>query len=314
MQTKNIDLSISNPALAGLSARSYAAKITEVPNGRLPADLRELLSTVYAAINNDEELPLDDCTIVIAASDSGTGSFVYSRSYLPKFYKGNDGQLIVKWGQAEIPFNVMDSGIAPANSGKGYKVDLSFGKVDISGRGEDSALFVSVIKDKVLTRMPFALGVADIREFDIDAASTLLKMDPESLLPLFVAPSSGGGADFEGPMVSLRDEQDKLVAAGYFTADNPTLAIEVTAYKLIQVSGGTRTSCLLQAEPCEALGQPGKFHFWGNGRITNGLRSEPTVSPDLPAQVIMTARGGASLLLNDGAVTNAAPGMVDLDF
>lgn len=314
METFVLQLTIDNPLLAGLTARQYSKSITDVPNDRLPADMVKGLALVYEALGGGE-LPSDGNTMVVAAQDTGT-AWIFSRLYLPKVYRGKDeNTLNLRWGTEDIPLVITDDGIKPANPAKGYKLNFSFNKLNVSGRGEDSVLNVSVVKDKVLTRMPLAIAVKDIKSFDPEAANGILSMEPTSLYDTFAEPSSGGGKDFEGPMVDLRGVKDELVESAYFTEEQNSAVIPITDYKVISVQGGTRKSCLLQSPGCDVPGLPdGPFHFWGNNRITNGLLSEPKITPDCPSEIVLIARGAPCLVLSTEAIAAQSGSGVDLNF
>jgi hypothetical protein len=202
MKNVKIDVNLSERNRARLESRSYDANYTDVPNRALPEVLRGELGVIYEALTGDM-LPEDSNTFTVRA-DSGT----FKRLYSPTVFSTEDKNVIVRWGDRDIPV-AFDSGKIKVE-GADRKVKFSF-KDDQIGKYDEPVLSVSIAKEGTLYTMPFPVRSADWENrMTGDILDALLEESPDKIaenLGVASDPSKRGegGPSMQGHFIKVAE-------------------------------------------------------------------------------------------------------------
>jgi hypothetical protein len=202
MKNVKIDVNLSERNRARLESRSYDANYTDVPNRALPEVLRGELGVIYEALTGDM-LPEDSNTFTVRA-DSGT----FKRLYSPTVFSTEDKNVIVRWGDRDIPV-AFDSGKIKVE-GADRKVKFSF-KDDTIGKYDEPVLSVSIAKEGTLYTMPFPVRSADWENrMTGDILDALLEESPDKIaenLGVASDPSKRGegGPSMQGHFIKVAE-------------------------------------------------------------------------------------------------------------
>jgi hypothetical protein len=222
MKNVKIDVNLSERNRARLESRSYDSAYTDVPNRALPEALRGDLGVIYEALTGDE-LPSDSNTFTVRA-DNGT----FKRLYSPSVSANEEKQIIIRWGDRDIPVTVETGKISVDTADK--KVKFSF-KDDLVGKYDEAVLSVSIAKAGTLYTMPFPVRSLDFENrMTGDVLDALLEESPEQIVEnLAVAgdPSKRGegGPRMQGPFIKV--------------AELPLGEYQLTSYRTRETSYGT---------------------------------------------------------------------------
>ena len=302
-----IDLSTNAPQLAPLSGREYTSEYTSLPNANLPKVLRKDLNSIFQFLTG-EELPLDENTFLIKSRDG-----VYFRLFGPVLKAGaegvegtSDGKLYIQWGPRYLPLNVVKGGFTKSD---GTEIETEFGSYNISGRGEDPALFISVdIEDGQLV-LPVAVRFTDWENpTEPKALNALLKKKPEDVVAL-VQKVAAKGAGAGGPRVEADSEVD-------FRDLKLQVPYEVINYYPCKTSYGLTYRIMIANYPAE--GQVAGA--WAHSSIRPLLSTKPEITREKPATLTLRSKeeldGGkirirSTLLLSR---QESSEGELNLDF
>ena len=202
MKNVKIDVNLSERNRARLESRSYDSAYTDVPNRALPEALRGDLEVIYEALTGDE-LPSDSNTFTVRA-DNGT----FKRLYSPSVSANEEKQIIIRWGDRDIPVTVDTGKVSVEGADK--KVKFAF-KDDTVGKYDEAVLSVSIAKSGTLYSMPFPVRSADYENrMTGDVLDALLEEAPETIVEnLAVAgdPSKRGegGPRLQGPIIKVAE-------------------------------------------------------------------------------------------------------------
>lgn len=175
MQAVKIDVSLEGRNRSRLESKIYNKSFTDVPNRVLPETLRADLNQIYESLTG-EPLPEVGYTFTVRADDSGALKSIYA----PGVYSTEEGGLIIRWGEVDIPLITEGGSISVGVKSPG-KIKFSFKEEQI-GKYPKTCLSVSVSKDKTLVSMPFP-----VRQIDLDSQvgsevlDALLENAPEEL-------------------------------------------------------------------------------------------------------------------------------------
>ena len=291
MKNIKIDVNLSERNRARLESRSYDANYTDVPNRALPEVLRGELGVIYEALTGDE-LPEDSNTFTVRA-DSGT----FKRLYSPTVFSTEDKQVIVRWGDRDIPV-AFDSGKIKIE-GAATKTKFSF-KDEAIGKYDEPVLSVSIAKEGTLYTMPFPIRSADWENrMTGDILDALLEESPDKIAEnLGVAgdPSKRGtsGPSMQGHFIKV--------------AELPIGEYSLTSYRARETNYGT--DYMIQAvieEPFVASSRAKDpvTEEWGdvevevsgfavvkpNNALKKLLAAEPIISEESPATLHVLEHG-----------------------
>ena len=291
MKNIKIDVNLSERNRARLEARPYESNYTDVPNRALPEVLRGELGVIYEALTGDV-LPEDSNTFTVRA-DNGT----FKRLYSPTVFSTEDKNVIVRWGDRDIPV-AFDSGKIKVE-GADRKVKFSF-KDDQIGKYDEPVLSVSIAKEGTLYTMPFPVRSADWENrMTGDILDALLEESPDKIAEnLGVAndPSKRGegGPSMQGHFIKV--------------AELPIGTYGLTSYRARETSYGT--DYMIQAvieEPFVAASRAKDpvTEEWGdvevevsgfaivkpNNALKKLLAAEPIISDENPATLHILEHG-----------------------
>ena len=202
-QTKmptTLKVSLSENNLARLGAKTWADMYTQVPNTKLPEVLKQQLGVIYNTLTG-ENFPQVGFTYLVRA-DNG----VFKKVYSPSVYKTEEGNVIVRWGLADIPLVVETGKISAPKGNKKAKFSV---REDSSGKFPETVLSVSVNEDGTLYTMSFPIRFADWENpLSADALGMLLDEAPDSIVEsLAVAPDPNkkptSSTRLVGPLVKI---------------------------------------------------------------------------------------------------------------
>jgi hypothetical protein len=302
-----INVGTNSPELVLLSGREYKKPYTALPNANLPRDMRNQLGVVFNYLSG-EEFSMEENTFLIKA-DNGA----YSRLFGPVLKAGNSevegtspDSLYIQWGNRFIPLN--------ATKGKftrydGSEVEAEFGAFNFSGRGEDSALFVSVDDPSGDGQvvLPIAVRFNDWNNHpDAKSMGVMLKKAPEEIAKIVqqVAPKGGGGRLEATNECEFKDLE----------LDTP---YSVVSYYPCKTRYGVTYKILIQDHP-----NAGEVcSVWAHSSIKPLLATKPEITQERPATLTLRSKEQkddgkwyirAVLLLS--AVEDAPEDGVDLNF
>lgn len=165
MQTRTINIELSEKNQALLSSRTYSQVYTEMKNPALPPTLSRDLSIIYEALTLNP-LPETGFTFLIRATSEGT----FKRVYSPCIYK-KDGGLVVRWGEEVLPISMVDGKLTASGDAK-----VTFKNFKVLGKYDNIAISVTVRNKDCLITMPFPIRLADLKaEVSPDLFEALLE-------------------------------------------------------------------------------------------------------------------------------------------
>jgi hypothetical protein len=267
-----------------LEAKSYTRAYTDIPNRALPESYRLGLATIFKALTGEDFDP-ETSTFTVKADPSGT----FQRLYSPTIFSTEEGGLVIRWGERDIPLLVAPGKIGVANAPKGTKFAF---KDEQIGKYTEPVLSVSASSDGTLYTLPISIRKKDIKEeISADLLDLLLDEKPEAIAEKVYA----------APDLSKRGEStgERLVGPFIKVAHLPLGEYLVTNYRVKE--GGTYgTDYFLQVQVTEPFVAPVRTQVDGewidqdtevsdwavvrpNSAMKKILAAEPLISPDSPA-------------------------------
>lgn len=160
---------------ARLESRSYERAYTDIPNKALPESYRAGLSAIFKALSGEDFDP-EGTTFTVRADNSGTFKGLYS----PTVFSTEEGGLVVRWGDQDIPLVMAPGKIGTEHAPKNTKFAF---KDEAIGKYTEPCLNVSVTSDGVLYTLPLPIRRKDIKEeLTSDLIELLLDENPGSLV------------------------------------------------------------------------------------------------------------------------------------
>lgn len=195
-----VKVTLSEVNMARLSAKTWDDMYTQVPNTKLPDVLKQQLGVIYNTLTG-EAFPQVGSTYLVRA-DNG----VFKKVYSPSVYKTEEGNVIIRWGLADIPLVVETGKISAPNGNKKAKFSV---REDASSKYPETVLSVSANEDGTLYTMSFPIRFADWENpLSADALGMLLDEAPDSIVEsLAVAPDPNkkpsSSTRLVGPLVKI---------------------------------------------------------------------------------------------------------------
>lgn len=270
---------------ARLESKSYTRAYTDIPNRALPETYRNGLSTVFKALTG-EDFDLEGSTFTVKADANGT----FQRLYSPTIFSTEEGGLVIRWGDRDIPLLVAPGKIGVANAPKGTKFAF---KDEQIGKYTEPVLSVSAQGDGTLYTLPITIRKKEIKEeLPADLLELLLDENPEAIAEkVYAAPDiskrgeSSGGERLIGPFLKVA-----YLPLGEYT---------ITSYR-VKEGGAYGTDYFLQAKVSEPFVAPIRTQVDGewvdqdteisdwvivkpNGAMKKILAAEPLITSDAPA-------------------------------
>lgn len=270
---------------ARLESKSYTRVFTDVPNKALPESYRLGLGAIFKALTGEDFDP-DASTFTVKADPNGT----FQRLFSPTIFSTEDGGLIIRWGERDIPLLVAPGKITVANAQKGTK--FSF-KDEQIGKYTEPVLSVSVTQDGTIYSLPVPIRKKDIKEeMSADLLELLLDEKPETIASKVYA----------APDLSKRGENtsyERMVGPYIKVSCLPVGDYKVTSYRAKE-GGNFGTDYFLQVQITEPFSAPVRTQVDGewveqeteisdwaivrpNASMKKILAAEPLISPDSPA-------------------------------
>lgn len=270
---------------ARLESKSYTRTYTDIPNRVLPENYRKALSAIFKALSG-EEFDLEASTFTVKADPNGT----FDRLYSPTVFSTEDGGLVIRWGDRDIPLLVAPGKISVANAPKGTK--FSF-KDEQIGKYTEPVLSVSVTSEGTIYSLPVVIRRKDVKEeMTADLLDLLLDESPESISQKVYA----------APDPSKRGENSnytKMVGPYIKVSHMPVGDYKVTSYREKE-GGAYGTDYFLQVQVSEPFSAPVRTQVDGewqdveteisdwaivrpNAAMKKILAAQPLISPDAPA-------------------------------
>lgn len=269
---------------ARLEAKSYTRAFTDIPNRALPQTYREGLSAIFKALTG-EEFDMEASTFTVKADPNGT----FQRLYSPTIFSTEDGGLVIRWGERDIPLLVAPGKIGVANAAKGTKFAF---KEEQIGKYTEPVLSVSASESGTLYTLPVTIRKKDVKEeLSADLLDLLLDENPEAIAAKVYA----------APDLSKRGEGtgERLVGPYLKVSSLPLGDYKVTTYRTKE-GGQYGTDYFLQVQVTEPFVAPVRAQVDGewvdqeteitdwaivrpNAAMKKILSAEPVITPDSPA-------------------------------
>jgi hypothetical protein len=267
-----------------LEAKSYTRAYTEIPNRALPESYRNGLNAIFKALT-EEELDPEASTFTVKADPNGT----FQRIYSPTIFSTEEGGLIIRWGERDIPLLLAPGKISVPNAAKGTK--LAF-KDEQIGKYTEPVLAISVPDSGTLYTLPVTIRKKDLKE-DLSADLLDLMLDEN--------PNAIASKIYAAPDLSKRGESsgERLVGPYVKVSSLPIGDYKVTAYR-VKEGGLYGTDYFLQVQVPEPFVAPTRVQVDGewvdqdteisdwaiirpNTAMKKILAAEPVITPDSPA-------------------------------
>lgn len=271
---------------ARLESKSYTRLYTDIPNRALPEAYKNGLAAIFKAITGEDFDP-EASTFTVKADPNGT----FQRLFSPTIFSTNEGGLIIRWGERDIPLLVSPGKITVEGAPKGTK--FSF-KDEQIGKYTEPVLSVSATKDGTIYTLPVPIRKQDLKEeMTADLLDLLLDEKPETIsAKVNVAPD-----------LSKRGEKsesyERMVGPYVKVSALPIGDYRVTTYRSKE-GGQYGTDYYLQVQVTEPFSAPVRVQVDGewveqdteitdwvvvkpNAAMKKTLAAKPRISPDSPA-------------------------------
>lgn len=267
-----------------LEAKSYTRAYTDIPNRALPESYRNGLAAIFKALTG-EDFEMEASTFTVKADPNGT----FQRIYSPTIFSTEEGGLVIRWGERDIPLMVGPGKIGIPNAAKGTKFAF---KDEQIGKYTEPVLAVSVTADGTLYTLPVTIRKKDVKEeLSADLLDLMLDENPDGIASKVYA----------APDLSKRGEStgERMVGPYLKVSALPVGDYRVTTYRTKE-GGQYGTDYFLQVqipEPFVApvrtqvdgewIDQETEISDWAivrpNAAMKKILAAEPVITPDAPA-------------------------------
>jgi hypothetical protein len=270
---------------ARLESKTYTKAYTDIPNRVLPENYKTGLSVIYKALTG-EEFDETASTFTVKADPNGT----FQRLYSPTLFSSEEGGLVLRWGEKDIPVAVAAGKIGVSGVPKGTKFTF---KDEQIGKYTEPVLAVSATQDGTVYTLPITLRKKDIKEeLTADLLDLLLDENPDTIATkLNVAPDlskRGEGVQYE-----------RMVGPYIKVSCLPVGDYKVTSYRAKE-GGNFGTDYFLQVQIPEPFSAPVRTQVDGewveqdteisdwaivrpNATMKKILAAQPMISADSPA-------------------------------
>lgn len=270
---------------ARLEAKSYNRIFTDIPNRALPDSYKLGLGAIFKALTG-EDFDMEASTFTVKADPNGT----FQRLFSPTIFSTEEGGLIIRWGERDIPLLVAPGKISVANAQKGTK--FSF-KDEQIGKYTEPVLAVSVTQEGTIYSLPVPIRRKDVKEeMTADLLELLLDENPTGL----------SAKVYAAPDLSKRGENtqsERMVGPYIKVSSLPVGDYKVTTYRTKE-GGQFGTDYYLQVQITEPFSAPVRTQVDGewveqeteisdwaivrpNATMKKILAADPLISPDSPA-------------------------------
>lgn len=203
---------------ARLESRSYQKLYTDIPNRALPQSYKEALGYIFKALTGEEFDP-EASTFTVKADDKGT----FQRIYAPALFSTENKELVIRWGDRDIPVAVSPGKIGVENVPKGTKFSFKDEKI---GKYSEPVLSVSVTSNNTVFTLPVTIRRVDVKEnLNADVLEAILDTDPATL----------GDKILQAPDLSKRGETtnyERMVGPYLKISALPVADYKVTSYRV----------------------------------------------------------------------------------
>jgi len=271
---------------ARLESRAYTRAYTDIPNRALPESYRSGLATIFKALTGDD-FEEEASTFTVRADQNGT----FQRLYSPTIFSTEDGGLVIRWGDRDIPLLVAPGKIGVANAPKGTKFAF---KDEQIGKYTEPVLSVSAQGDGTLYTLPIPIRKKEMKEeLPADLLDLLLEENPDKISEKVYA----------APDLSKRGEStgERLIGPYLKVAYLPIGEYTITTYRTKE-GGAYGTDYFLQAKLKEPFVAPVRTQVDGEWvdvetEISDWVIVKPNASMKkiLSAEPLITAEAPATL-------------------
>lgn len=287
-----IESQLDDKNRARLEAKSYTKAYTDVPNRVLPESYKQGLGVIYTALSG---LPFEDeeNTFTVRADNNG----VFKRLYSPTIFSTEEGGLVIRWGEQDIPLVLAKGKISTASSPKTAKFVF---KEENIGKYKEPVLTVSIPDGSNLFVFSMPIRSADYEnKVSSDILEILLEENPTEIAALVQLASDK----------SKRGEStgERLVGEFVKVAQLPLGEYTITGYKT-KLGGEYGPAYFMQAlvpEPFEAQVSRKEGDEWveetveisdyciikPNGALKKVLAAEPVITSEFPATLKVIEHG-----------------------
>ncbi len=269
---------------ARLEAKNYSRPYTDIPNRALPESYKIGLGVIFKALTGEEFDP-NASTFTVRADAVGT----FQRLYSPTVFSTEEGGLIVRWGERDIPLLIAPGKISVANAPKGTKFTF---KDEQIGKYTEPVLSVSASGDGTLYTLPILIRKKDIKEeLPAELLDMLLEDNPEAIATkVYAAPDLSKRGESKG---------ERLMGPFLKVAYLPLGEYKITTYRTKE-GGSYGTDYFLQAKVEEPFVAPVRTQVDGewvdqemeisdwvvvkpNSAMKKILAADPMITPEAPA-------------------------------
>jgi hypothetical protein len=271
--------------LARLQAKSYTRLFTDIPNRVLPESYKNGLAAIFKALTGEDFDP-EASTFTVKADPNGT----FQRLFSPTIFSTEDGGLVIRWGEKDIPLLVAPGKISVAGAPKGTK--FSF-KDEQIGKYTEPVLSISVTQDGTIYSLPVPIRKKEVKEeMTADLLELMLDENPANIaLKVYAAPDLSKRGE--------NTQSERMVGPYIKVSCLPVGDYRVTTYRTKE-GGQYGTDYYLQVQVPEPFSAPVRTQVDGewveqeteisdwaivrpNAAMKKILAAEPLISPDSPA-------------------------------
>lgn len=283
--TFKIPPQLDEKSRARLESKTYKTSYTDVPNRVLPENYKNGLGAIYRALTG-EDFDMEGHTFTVRADPNGT----FVKLYPPTVFANEEGELLIRWGNKDIPLAVSAGKIAVPNAAKGTKFSFKDEQV---GKYSEPVLSISVTHDGTVYSLPVPIKKKEIKEdLTADLLDSILDLNPETLASkVYVAPDpSKRGENKTG---------ERLVGPYIKVSCMPLGEYKVTACRSKE-GGQFGTEYYLQVQITEPFSAPVRTQVEGewveeereirdwaiirpNTSMKKVLAADPVITPEFPA-------------------------------
>ena len=289
--TYKINPAFNDKDRARLESKNYERAYTDVPNSVLPETMRNALGVVYKALTGEELSPTDH-SFTVRADQSG----IFKALYCPTVFSTEEGTLIIRWGDQDIPLLTSGGKIATEKSSKNTKFSFKEEKI---GKYNNAVLSVAVNEGGCLYSLPIPVRSTD---FENPVTSELLDLvledaigNLQEIIALAPDPSKrgDGGERMQGDLIKV--------------AELPVGEYEVISYR-VKEGGEYGPNYFMQVcipEPFSAMARKQVDGEWKdvevevqdfaivrpNTALKKILSAEPIITPESPARLKVLEHG-----------------------
>lgn len=311
---KVIDITLEGKNRSKLQLKKYDKAFTVVPDRVLPKEYQEDLKVIFESISGKPYSSVEYNTFAVKADNSG----VFQKLYSPAMSKNKSGEVVIRWGNEEIPLGY-DQGLIFTNAPKDITNKRVIKTIKLNGY-DTVVLYVSVKKDDQWYSMPFPIHLAELDTTD-ELLNLLLDEDFEAFKNAIGVIGEGSGS---GPLVKV----NYLPLGEYKVTKYREMAGKFGKLFILQATNEGESFDTSVGEKQEdgsyiekpiTVGEGEDFQIFSNKQLSNMLMGDPEITPESPAYLEVYEKG-----IYQGKPTakvslkvetfNLDPDSIDLDF